>query len=197
MKAKSRINKKRSRDGRYSKGMSWKERLSLLTLLLCSMGWGYYNHTNYVISANTSDPVIEVRGPETASDPIQIQESSVPERIEEITQKEEIINYITEVFGEDAEEAILIAKCESKLIPDRIGDEHLMSFNGEEWIGDSIGIFQVRTGGAGWNRARANGMSVAEFRANLKDYKYNVDYAKTIFDRSGWDAWYNCMRNVL
>jgi len=113
------------------------------------------------------------------------------------SEKQQIMAYIVQVFGEDAPDAIQIAKCESGLNPETIGDTHLMSHNNGELVGDSIGIFQVRTGGEGWNRAKANGMSAEEFRVYLKDYKKNIDYAKTIFDQEGWSPWYNCMNKVL
>ena len=113
------------------------------------------------------------------------------------SEKQQIMAYIVQVFGEDAPDAIQIAKCESGLNPETIGDTNLMSHNNGELVGDSIGIFQVRTGGEGWNRAKANGMSAEEFRVYLKDYKKNIDYAKTIFDQRGWSAWYNCMNKVL
>jgi hypothetical protein len=118
------------------------------------------------------------------------------------TPKPTIEEYILEVFGDDGELMLEIAKCESGLVADRIGDTHLMgNFNGE-MIGDSIGIFQIRTGDAGvydlkpWNRAKANGMSVEEFRTAMKDPYKNVDYAKQIFDRQGLSAWYNCSQKV-
>ena len=121
------------------------------------------------------------------------------EEIKELTQKQMILNYIVEVFGDDADDAIKIADCESGLNPNQIGDQHLMSFD-EKWQemkGDSIGIFQIRTGGEDFNRARANGMSTDEFRDKLKDFKYNIDYAKTIYDRAGnWSPWFNCMNKV-
>ena len=113
------------------------------------------------------------------------------------SEKQQIMAYIVQVFGDDAFDAIQIAKCESGLNPETIGDTNLMSHNNGELVGDSIGIFQVRTGGEGWNRAKANGMSAEEFRVYLKDYKKNIDYAKTIFDQEGWSPWYNCMNKVL
>jgi hypothetical protein len=117
----------------------------------------------------------------------------------QMTEKQQIMSYIVEIFGDDADDAIKIADCESGLNPNQIGDQHLMSFD-EKWQemkGDSIGIFQIRTGGEDFNRARANGMSTDEFRAKLKDFRYNIDYAKTIYDRAGdWSPWFNCMNKV-
>lgn len=109
----------------------------------------------------------------------------------------EIEAYICEVFGDEYENAYKIAHCESKLRAGVVGDTHIMMLD-EKWgemVGDSIGVFQIRTGGKGWNRARANGMSADEFRVKLKDYKYNVDYAKTIFDRQEWYPW-TCKKDL-
>ena len=204
MKAKSRIKQRRDYYGKFTARMSWKERLGITTLLLCTMGWGYINHSNYVISADTSDPVIEVRGPERASDPVQVQEISVPKRVEELTEREQIIAYIVEVFGEDiAPRMILIAECESTLDPRRIGDKKLKVYDPihDEMVGDSVGLFQIRTGGMNkdghvWNRARANGMTADEFRTYLLDPTNNTDYAKTILDRSGVSPW-TCARGIV
>jgi len=108
---------------------------------------------------------------------------------------------IKEVFGEQAEAATKIAKCESQLEPTRIGDEHLISKDGEEIIGRSIGIFQIRTGGNDggkvWNRAKANGMTVAEFEKKMMNPEENIKYAKKIYDRAGFNAWYNCKNKEL
>lgn len=125
---------------------------------------------------------------------VQAQESAV----EVATEPQTIEEYITYKFGKDSESALKIAKCESmrdgKIQPDLIGDTHLMSMNNGEMVGDSIGVFQIRTGGKGWNRAKANGMTAEEFRTKLKDFKYNIDYAKNVYDNAkGFSPWYNCM----
>ncbi|MBP9698121.1 MAG: hypothetical protein KBD65_02945 [Candidatus Moranbacteria bacterium] len=110
---------------------------------------------------------------------------------------------IKKYFGEKAEAAEKIAKCESQLVPTRIGDQHLTSKDGDEIIGRSIGIFQIRTGGVEkngkvWNRAKANGMTVAEFEKKMMNPEENIRYAKEIYDRSGsWSPWTNCMKKVL
>lgn len=124
-----------------------------------------------------------------------------PEPVEK-TEKEQIIDYIYKVFGSDADEALVVSHCESKYTVDVVGDENLMDYDYryDEMIGDSIGVFQIRTGGKEksgkiWNRARANGMTADEFRVYLKDYKNNVDYAKKIFDRQGWGPW-TCKKDL-
>jgi len=105
-------------------------------------------------------------------------------------QENKVEEEIKKVFGEQACLAIAIAKCESKLETDRIGDGHLaFDYNGET-LGESIGVFQIRTGGKEkngniWSRPKALGMTVEQFKNEMKDYKKNIEYAKQIFDRSG------------
>ena len=141
------------------------------------------------------------------SDEIVVQAQEVVEIVEVVEQepvieqeKEPTIEeYISEVFGEYAEQALKIATCESGLKPETVGDTNIMLYDSkwDEMVGDSIGAFQIRTGGNGWNRARANGLSAEEFRTKLKDFKYNVDYAKTIFDQAGnWSPWYLCSQRT-
>ena len=190
--------------------MSWKERLGIITALLVTIGWGYNNHTNYIISADTSVSIVEAREPGGSFNPGEIQEISLPEHNEpveapELSQKQEIIQYIVEVFGEDvAPRMIWIAECESTFDPSRIGDKDLMVYDptADEMVGDSIGLLQIRSGGMNkdgtiWNRARANGMTADEFRIHLLDYENNTDYAKTILDRSGFSPWTCARRSVI
>lgn len=106
-----------------------------------------------------------------------------------------IEGYIREVFGEHAEEALIIADCESKMNPEAHGDTALLVVNGKDIVGDSIGLFQIRTGGKDFNRARANGMSPDEFREWMWDAKSNIEYAKEIFDRQGWSPW-TCKKDL-
>ena len=118
-----------------------------------------------------------------------------PIKEEPKTEKEAIIAYIHEVFGSDAKEALIVSKCESGHRADAVGDTALMVNYQGEIVGDSIGVFQIRTGGKDFNRAKANGMTADEFRAYLKDYKNNVNYAKQIFDRQGWYPW-TCKKDL-
>lgn len=119
-----------------------------------------------------------------------------PEIVQEPKTIEDIVR---EVFKDDSEDALKIMFCESRNNPETVGDTHIMSYDAKwgEMVGDSIGLFQVRTGGEGWNRARANGMTAAEFRTYLTNPENNIRYAKTIFDQRGWSGWYNCMNKVL
>ena len=110
-----------------------------------------------------------------------------------------IKDIVVEVFRDDSEDALKIMYCESRNNPETIGDTHIMSINQEtgELVGDSIGLFQIRTGSTNWNRAARNNMTAEEFRGYLKDAENNIKYAKTIFDRRGWSGWFNCMNKVL
>ncbi len=112
---------------------------------------------------------------------------------------------VKQIFKENADDALKIMKCESGGNPENHGDKHIMVYDqkNDEMVGDSIGLFQVRTGGQEinghiWNRARANGMTSDEFRAFLKVPENNIRYAKDIYDNAGsWKPWFNCMRKVL
>lgn len=108
----------------------------------------------------------------------------------------EIKSEISRVFGSQADTAILIATRESSLLPEVIGDKNLMFIdpNTGEMIGDSIGIFQIRTGGinqdgAIWNRARMEGMTAEQFRKWLQDPYNNISYAYELYSDWGWDPW--------
>lgn len=131
-----------------------------------------FEQNHYVVEAKPSPAaalVTQVQASEVAESPIQ--------------------QLIREVFGEHAEDALKVAKCESGFNPNVVGDTHLLTNNGGDIVGDSIGVFQIRTGGKDFNRARANGMTPDEFRAEMKDPVKNIKYARTMFDREGWRPW--------
>lgn len=111
------------------------------------------------------------------------------------TQKEVIVSEIERVFGDDAPMAKKIVECESMWNPSAVGDKNLLAYHSGEVVGDSIGLFQIRTGGWDFNRAKANGMTADEFRQEMFDPIKNIRYAKTIFDRSGWRPW-SCSKLV-
>ena len=97
-------------------------------------------------------------------------------------------------FKEDPEVAIAVAKAESRLVVDNIGDEHLTCWHEGELLGRSIGLFQIRTGGCEkngkvWNRAKKMGLSVKEFEELMKDPEENAKYAYNIYKDAGWVKW--------
>lgn len=86
------------------------------------------------------------------------------------TTEEQIIAYIWEKFGYEAESAFAILSCENgKLDPYAIN-----IYNSDGSI--DVGIFQINS---------IHGYSV-EY---LQDWKNNIDMAYGIFERDGWSAW--------
>ena len=107
---------------------------------------------------------------------------------------------IKAVFPEEPDVAVAIARCESGLDPHRIGDGHLsFDYNGEI-LGESIGLFQIRTGGNDngivWNRASKNGLSVNDFKEQMKNPDENIKYARQVYNSRGWNAWWNCKNKL-
>ena len=107
------------------------------------------------------------------------------------------ISIIRSVFPPHLQDkAIEVAFCESSYKASAHGDKHLTFTDPKygEQIGDSIGLFQIRTGGKNpngtiWNRARANGLTADQFRAWMFDPTENAKYALTIYNRYGWGMW--------
>ena len=127
---------------------------------------------------------------------VEQEQSILPENkvqaAEELTDVEQMIK---DAFPENYHDAITVAKCESGLDPTKIGDKALITYNGDDIVGDSIGLFQIRTGGKDFNRARANNMTPDEFRTWMLDAKENIKYAKSIYDRQGWGPW-TCKKDL-
>lgn len=155
--------------------------------------------SNYIVRAK-EEPQPIVKKVQDLPEDVGGQLTVSPEPTPEPTQEEQIIAYIHEVFGKDAPLMVKVFTCESGLNPETIGDKHLIGMYQGELVGDSVGIAQIRTGDAGiydsrpWKRAK--GMTTEELRTKLKDYKYNIDYAKTIYDSQGINAWFNCKNKV-
>ncbi len=91
--------------------------------------------------------------------------------------KETVAQKIREVFGADAEVAIAIARAESGLRTEAVGDMSL-AFNDNGTIkGMSCGAFQIRVLG---NRPTCE---------QLQDLDTNVRYAYGMFKAQGWSPW--------
>ena len=89
----------------------------------------------------------------------------------------EVVKMIEETFPEEKEIAVAIAKCESSLNPETIGDKH-MAF-------PSVGLFQINQT---WHKYSTE---------TLKNPKENIRIAKEIHDRWGnWNAW-SCYKQGL
>lgn len=88
---------------------------------------------------------------------------------------------IKEAFGKDAPIAIAIAKAESHLNPEAVGDLHITFEKDGKLMGMSCGLFQVR---------------ILEGRPDcetLKNPKVNIEYAKKLYKAKGdftdWSAY--------
>lgn len=88
----------------------------------------------------------------------------------QMTEKQQIMNYIVEVFGDDSADAItIINKCEN----------HSFDPKAQNWNSNGsvdTGIFMVNS---------IHGYTEEQ----LKDWKFNVDVAKKIYDNGGWKQW--------
>lgn len=94
-------------------------------------------------------------------------------RIEKpLTEKEQIINYVFDRFGKDAEDALAVFKCESGLRANAIGH----NTNGST----DYGVAQIN--------------SIHQVNGNyLLDYRTNIDIAYQIFSEQSWRPW-TCSR---
>lgn len=198
--------------GRYSqKRMSAVDRIVVLGMMTftISLGWSISHFSNTTAVASNlpvpdSQPVsseIVSSSTERVEMTMQTAGDSAPQpapSVAPLTQKQQILMLAVAIFGDKADEAIQIMKCESGYRPENHGDKHLMSINEQtgEHIGDSIGLFQIRTGSHNWNRAKANGMTADEFRTAMKDPEQNMKYAKQLYDAQGWTPWLNCKNKL-
>ena len=137
----------------------------------------------------TPSPTVITAHPTSAPEP-------AVEAVDLTSGEGELEEMIERVFGDKAHEAKLIVGCESRWNPNTVGDTHIMTYHSGELVGDSIGLFQIRTGGHDFNRAKANGMTAEEFRQEMFNPEKNIQYAKTIYDQRGWSAWWNCMKKT-
>ena len=103
----------------------------------------------------------------------------LPTPIEE-SKPSDVVQLIKDKFGKDWEMALKIADCESGLTPDAIGDNY--PIKGQ--VIPSVGVFQIRL-------LPERGLTEEE----MKNPEHNVEYAKMLFDKSGWTPW-SCFRKV-
>lgn len=161
MKAKSRLKK-------FNKLARIRVESSVLALLLIT-----YAITKLIPNLHIFQPIQALSDPYT--NVLEVEKQVEVVREVEVdrkftTQKQQILAYIVEVFGDDADDAItIINKCENS------------SFNpeAENWNSNGTwdaGIFQVN---------EVHGYTMEE----MKDWKQNVDAAYKIFKSRGWEAW--------
>lgn len=101
----------------------------------------------------------------------------VDRTFETATAKTDIEQMICKLWGEDCKTALAVARCESGLRPDAIGD-HAIAYvdNGIEY-GKSYGIFQIRH------------LQGRPEPTKLLDPVFNIEYAYNLYKRSGFQPW--------
>ena len=128
---------------------------------------------SHVYQANPEDVSIDTCGLQEV-----ICEGEKVAKLQEVPQgKEGIVSMISEEFGDDAKVAIAVARAESGLNPETKGDTHIEFERDGKIMGHSCGLFQIRV---------LPGRPDCE---TLKDPKFNIEYAKKLFDRSGFQPW--------
>lgn len=113
--------------------------------------------------------------------------------------REDIENYILEVFGEEiGKVAIAVGMSESHLIPEKtlIADAGHYSWSSPTYKGEcSVGLFMINLASDGCNGKRVHydkvpGDTLEQKIEWLKDPKNNIDFAKKIYDsRGNFTAW--------
>ncbi len=98
------------------------------------------------------------------------------------------IALIKTTFPDNYETMIKLMNCESSGQADRIGDTDKTYFVNGRMYGDSIGLFQIRM--------FPDREAIGATREKLKDAKYNIEYAKKIYDKVGYKAWINCSKKL-
>lgn len=84
---------------------------------------------------------------------------------------------IRQAFGQDGDVAVAVARAESSLEPDRVGDKHLTFEKDGATMGMSCGLFQIRV---------LPGRPTCE---ELLDIDFNIQYARELYEKSGWYPW--------
>lgn len=130
----------------------------------------------YAVEPSISNAVLEgVAKPSESSSHSAMQYQTTPSA--SLSDKEEVMKYILEIFGKDADRAIWVAKCESGLRKD--------AYNGSNSNSTAdYGVFQI------------NSVHQKRFgQGYMVDWKENVRVAKKIFDEQGFSPWV-CARSI-
>lgn len=100
--------------------------------------------------------------------------------------EERIIEYIREVFVEDPDTAVKVAKCESGLNP-TIQSHHVLSYGREQ----SFGLFQIHA--PDWHQMSWE-LGFTEYKTDVED---NVRFAYWIYKKYGWKMWSCVTKNMI
>jgi hypothetical protein len=156
-----------------------KIRIYLIVLLAIVIGASYmfvYEEINdlrseysesIVIQNNNSMKVVRASVKEISPEA----EAQDKPRVEEEAQlpSPDVEDKIRAVFGDEADNAIKVCRCESQFQADRIGDTHMSKY--------SYGLFQINR--TWWDYSPETLLNPDE----------NIRIAKMIFDEGGWGKW--------
>jgi soluble lytic murein transglycosylase-like protein len=142
----------------------------LIFLVVMSGVWYMCYKANHMSNFQTDlKEKMEVQAEEPAPSPL------TKDGFEQVAPRDELPRestnqLISRYFGKDADVAIAIAKAESGLNPNAIGDTDTKYH--------SVGLFQIRL-------LPERGISKEE----MLNPEHNVQYAKMLFDKHGWSPW--------
>ena len=158
---------KRTSNGKYAKQSAiLKEKMiaPVLLILTTAFTWGVSLSPQIYAYTEPVEIVETLVAPTPEPTPEVVEPTPEPK-----TQRQEIIEYIVEVFEEDAPNAFNVLYCENKgLRADAVNWN-----SNDTW---DAGIFQIN---------QVHGYTMEE----MKDYRKNVDAAYKIFLGRGWSSW--------
>lgn len=169
---------KRHYNGRYRIDY-FKKTLPVLLMFWTAVAGLGFKTSNIIVEAWGDTPVDHAEKVQISPTPTPqlaiIEPTIMPTATPTPTGKQEIINEIVRVFGDDAPNAFNVLYCENRTLnPEAVN----WNSNGT-W---DAGIFQVN---------QVHGYTMEQ----MKDYKQNIKAAKKIFDGRGWTAW-SCSHRV-
>lgn len=169
---------KRHYNGRYRIDY-FQKTLPVLLMIWVAVACLGFKTSNIIVEAWGDTPVDHAEKVQISPTPTPqlaiIEPTIMPTATPTPTSKEEIINEIVRVFGDDAPNAFNVLYCENRTLnPEAVN----WNSNGT-W---DAGIFQVN---------QVHGYTMEQ----MKDYKQNIKAAKKIFDGRGWTAW-SCSHRV-
>lgn len=188
--------KTRKKNGRYATERQYQEEqvqnlknklMNGVPMVLCTLfSAGVYMSPDIYEMIEPEPVVVEARvtatpepiatpEPTVEPTPVPVETPTAP-AVEDKTEKEQIIAYIVEVFGEDAPDAFNVAYCENRNL-----DPYATNHNRNGSV--DRGIFQLNSQYWGGEE--------------LYDWKLNIETAYMIFERAGkkWTPW-TCSHRV-